>query len=270
MTYDQIRPMPGFMLRGLSVYKRMPSLTCLLLLGIIQLLGCQDKVPSKIQDDQKLFQDGVGYYEKEKYILAVDHFKEIKTRFPESPFQKQAHLRLADSYYHLKQFIDAEIEYFEFANLYPLHEDIAYVWYQKGMAQYRQAPKSAQKNLAPLMASKSTFNRVRNKWPDSEQAKQAAKMVEKCAAKEVEKELYLANFYYRTKRYPQAILKMEMLSLEGNNNPAWVGKRNMLMAKSYVKINKPAEAKRLFEAVLASDDLKAFHAESKRRLKQVK
>lgn|GEM_PF-3769814 len=222
-----------------------------------------------MQDDQKLFQAGMSYFDKGKFLLARDHFSEIKKRFPESPFQKKAHLRLADSYFNLKELIDAEIEYFEFTNLYPLNEDIAHAWYQKGLAQYRQAPKSAQKNLAPVMAAKATFIKVRNQWPESDEAEQADAMIEKCAAKEVEKELYLAKFYYRTKRYPQAIHKLEMLSLEGSKRSEWVGQRNILMAKSYGKTNQTLKAKRILQTILETPDLKAFHAESQRYLRRL-
>ena len=110
------------------------------------LVSCQSKAPHKIQDDQRLYDQGMHYFQKRSFVSAIDYFVEIKNRFPESPYYQEAKLRLADCYYKTQEFIDAEIEYHQFVTLHPLYKDISEVWLKLGKSQYYQAPKSHEKD----------------------------------------------------------------------------------------------------------------------------
>lgn len=245
--------------------KKLITLTLLLLVA-----ACQTKAPNKIQDDKMLFEQGMHYFSKRSYISAIDYFVEIKNRFPESQFVKDARLRLADSYYHSSEFIDAEIEYHQFTNLYPLHKDIPYAWFQMGMAQYEQAPRSHEKDLNLVRASKATFTMVKRKWPASDYADKARDMIDKCNDKEIEKQLYLARFYYRTKKFPVVIKKLEALSLQNNDNIEYIGKRNLLLAKAYIKVKEKDRAAAVLSAILKDPKLADYHGESYKYLQKTK
>ncbi|MCB1198831.1 MAG: outer membrane protein assembly factor BamD [Deltaproteobacteria bacterium] len=230
------------------------------------LLSCQTKAPSKIQDDAKLYQQGMHYFQRNKYVSAMDYFLEIKNRFPESPYVKDAKLRLADCYYFTREYIDAEIEYHQFTALHPLHQDIAKVWLQLGMSQFKQAPKSHQKDLNLIRTAKTTFTMITHKWPSSQEAQVARDMIQKCNDQEIEKQLYLASFYYRTKKYDVAIKKLEQLSLQGNVDLAYVASRNLLLAKAYLKTEEKDRAKNILQAILNNPDLKDYHSQAKKFL----
>jgi outer membrane protein assembly factor BamD len=168
---------------------------------LLALAACAQSNPAKIKEDQTLYTQGMKYFERERYLSAIDFFSQLKNRFPESPLVKQARLRLADSYFEAGEYIDAEIEYHQFTTLYPLHSEIQYAWLSLGKAQLKQAPRSAQKDLQQVLTAKRTFQTLAVKWPASPEAEQARTYIQQCLEKEIEKQLYLANYYQRVDKY---------------------------------------------------------------------
>ena len=95
-------------------------------------------------------------------------------------------------------------------------------------------------------------------------------MIQKCVDKEIEKELYLARFYYRTKKYPVAIKKLEELSLQGTDNIEYIGNRNLLLAKAYIKTDASEQAATILNAFLADERLVKYHPAAKKYLNRAK
>lgn len=206
---------------------------------IIVLAGCANSNPAKIKEDQKLFTEGMKYFERERYVSSIDFFSQLKNRFPESPLVKQARLRLADSYYESGEYIDAEIEYHQFTTLYPLHADIEYVWLQLGKAQLKQAPTSPQRDLQQVLTAKRTFQTITVKWPGSPQADQAREYIQQCVNQEIGKQLYLANYYQRVKKYDVSLHHLNNIDRNAIQDKEQREQFQALLDKAQQKLKQP-------------------------------
>ncbi|MFW5819156.1 MAG: outer membrane protein assembly factor BamD [Desulfovermiculus sp.] len=187
--------------------KRIWSFFLVLFLGIGALSGCGviDAVFLKPPQDTalELLQAGNSAMGQEDYKQAISYYTKLKDRYPFSPYTAQAELRLADAYFLDKRYAAAENAYKEFESLHPGHEDIAYVLFRIGLSNYKQF-KSIDLPQDNVTEALQYFNRVAEAYPQESIAEEAKKYARKCHRFRAEHELFVADFYWRTKRYLSA------------------------------------------------------------------
>lgn len=152
---------------------------------------------------QELYEAGADAMGEKDYHSAQGYFSKLKDRFPFSPYALKAELALADAYFLDDQYLMALDNYKEFEALHPSNENIPYVLYQIGSANYKLF-KSIDRRQENIKEGLEYFYRLQETYPDSKYAKAAKELIQKSRRILAEHEVYVADFFWRTEQYGPA------------------------------------------------------------------
>ncbi|WP_291322852.1 outer membrane protein assembly factor BamD [Desulfonatronospira sp.] len=181
-------------------------LSIILMFALAAQSGCAwfQRGPDPLEDTpQELAQAGVDAMEQERYKKAIEHFSDLRDRFPFSPHTPRAEIALGDAYMKSGNYVAAITVFTEFAEMNPRHEMIPYVLFRTGLAYYNKFT-SIDRPQRNMQQALEYFRRVVQVYPETEYAEYSRYYKKQCRIKMAEHELYIADFYWRTKRYGSA------------------------------------------------------------------
>lgn len=152
---------------------------------------------------QELFENARGYMTDKDYPQAIDALSKLNDRYPFSPYAVQARLMLGDAYFLDSQYMEAIEVYEEFLSLHPRHESIDYVLFQIGVSKYK-SHRSIDLPHTELAEAVESFRRVVDAFPQSVYREEAVTYIAKCRKLMAEHEMYVADFYFKSKSYQAA------------------------------------------------------------------
>ncbi|QGY41369.1 outer membrane protein assembly factor BamD [Pseudodesulfovibrio cashew] len=152
---------------------------------------------------QEIYEAGMDAMDAKEYDNAQEYFNKLKDRFPFSPYALKAELALGDAYFLDEKFMMALDAYKEFEALHPSNEEIPYVLFQIGYANYElfQSIDRRQENIKEGLEY---FYRLRETYPDSKYAETAKDLITKSRRILAEHEVFVADFFWRTEQYGPA------------------------------------------------------------------
>ncbi len=156
-----------------------------------------------------LFQIAKEYDEAERYEIAIQKYADLKNKFPYSSTATLAELAIADVHFKRESFSDAQISYQNFRDLHPKHPLIDYVIFRTGLSFYMQMPETIDRDLTAANDAIYHFNEVIKNFPTSKYVKEARENRDKCYLMLGEKELYVADFYFKNKKYDASLNRYE-------------------------------------------------------------
>ena len=162
------------------------------------------------KSSQELVFEGSSAFTAGDYKEAVQAYTDLKDWYPFSKYAILAELKIADSHYHLEEYDEAILNYEEFEKMHPKNEAVPYVIYQVGLCWFEQLD-TVDRDRTPAKNSLVQFKRLINQFPESEYSKKAKKNIKTCVANLSGHELYVANFYMKTKEYKAALKRYEYL-----------------------------------------------------------
>ena len=140
-----------------------------------------------------------GFYEG-----AIEAFQQIKDKYPYSKYVTMAELKIADALYFKMAYDEAYEAYKEFEKLHPVNPNIPYVIYQEGMCHFERVS-TIDRDQYHTKKAKEEFERLIRRFPNSKYVRIAKWRLRKCYSNLAKHELYVANFYYKMKRYRAAL-----------------------------------------------------------------
>jgi outer membrane protein assembly factor BamD len=158
-----------------------------------------------------LAEEGIKDLKKKKYDDAIETFEKVRDRYPYSEQALLAQLKVADAYFFKKKYEEAVQAYREFEKLHPTHKAVAYCIFREGQCYYRQRS-TIDRDQTFTQKAIAEFKRLKQKFPDSEYITKADFYLARCHKDLAEHEFYVAEFYYRTKRYQAAIDRYQALT----------------------------------------------------------
>lgn len=182
-----------------------------LLLVVFLLHGCAwfnskpDETPA-----EDLTKQGLEYFNSGKYYRALETFKIVKERFPFSRFSLLAELKSADCEYYQDNFPEAVELYKEFEKNHPTNEAIPYVVFQIGRGHYYQID-TIDRDTSQAQEAIKVFARLVRTFPKSSYIVEANILSERARFFLADNELYVAEFYFRTRKYLPAKGRAEFL-----------------------------------------------------------
>jgi outer membrane protein assembly factor BamD len=181
---------------------------------LISLFATACSTPDNIDVNsaEKAFKEAKEYEADERYEEALKRYDEIKNKFPYSQFSKESDLRIADIYFKKEEYVAAALAYSNFKYLYPNHTSIPYVSLQLALSYFNQMPSTIDRDLSKGILAIQEFNVVLDKYPGTDFAKTA--LAKKTATQEMlaQKEIYIANFYFKKEHYASALRRYEGLT----------------------------------------------------------
>ena len=184
-----------------------PKKKCLLLFCLaltLVCLGCSLFKTKEPESAEELARKGMRLFNKGNDKTAIENFQKLRDYYPFSKYAILAELKIADSHYRLQEYEDAIFAYEEFAGLHPRNEAIPYVLYQIGRC-YFDRMDTIDRDQSVTRKALDVFNRLNEKYPDSEYALKAEKHINECLKSLAGHDLYVGQFYYKTKHYKAAL-----------------------------------------------------------------
>ncbi len=194
------------------------SLLALLFVGLNLWSGCSS---GEIDDNDPaiLMKDAEDDIDSSRYVLAIEKLQLVKNKHPYSKEAVDAALRLADVYYAQENFAEAAASYEAFADLHPKHEKIPYALYRVGLSHYSDAPDLIARDLSPLTRAEEGFKYFIEKFPTSEFTADAKLKLVDTRKRLAEKELYIANFYYKREMWEAAKGRFQKILSDYSDSP---------------------------------------------------
>lgn len=179
--------------------------------------GCAKKSIRREPTAEELFQKGMkaftggkalGFISTRDYHQSALIFQELLDKYPYSRHAPAAQLRLADSYFFVKEYESAILVYDEFQRLRPSHSEVPYVLFQLGECYFRQIL-SIDRDQSAVINAQRWFEKLVGRFPDDRHTKEAKEKIRECQTRLAEREIYVGKFYFRRGDFFSALDRFE-------------------------------------------------------------
>ncbi len=145
----------------------------------------------------------------ERYEEALLQYRDVKNRFPYSRYAVAAELQIAEVHFKKESFAEAQGAFQLFKELHPKHPKIDYVTYKIGESIFMQLPSTIDRDLSIAPGAIQEFNVLMRDFPQSEWVGKAKEKRQETIQMLAAKELYIADFYYRTEEWQHALVRYQ-------------------------------------------------------------
>ncbi len=145
----------------------------------------------------------------ERFDMALTKYADVKNKFPYSNLATEAEMAIAEVHYKRESFPEAQVSFQNFRDMHPKHPKIDYVVYKTAMSYYSQLTDTFDRDLSLGNDAIYHFDEVIKSYPHSEHVKDAKEKRSETFQKLTEKELYIADFYFKQKKYSAALRRYE-------------------------------------------------------------
>ncbi len=196
-----------------------PWIRAWVLLIVIALVGgcASRKEPAEPTAEQN-YQMGMKKFDNKNYRDAIPYFQRILENYPFSFYAIQAELKIAESYFLDKKYVEALVHLHGFQELHPTNENIPFVLWMKAVC-YSQQFRTIDRDVSAMDSSKRELVELTTRFPDSPYAPEANEMLVKVNGRLAEHDFYVAHFYYRNADYYAALNRfhriMDKYPIEG-------------------------------------------------------
>jgi outer membrane protein assembly factor BamD len=166
--------------------------------------SCATKSPSGRTAAETLYQEALELVDSGRYLIAIENLNLIKSKYPYSYYATHAELLQADILFKQKNYVEAAAAYILFKDFHPKHPKIDYVILRIAESYYYQLPSNYDRDLTPGHEAIKYFKLLLKKFPQSKLVVGAKEKIKYCASLIEEKQLYIADFYFRTENFQSA------------------------------------------------------------------
>jgi len=203
----QNRPIdPTVSRRYIAQVRRLPTyrpiaLTLPFLVVIALLSACG---PPKQKPERGLYEEANAEFESGNFNVASMHYDELLEQYPFSDLAEIARLRVAHSYYLNGSYEKAIAAFSDFERLHPTSPMLPFVEYSIGMS-YLDQRRTRDRDKSATENALLQFGRVEDRYPDSLYGRLAEYRTQQCRQFLASHELYVADFYVRSKQTEAAL-----------------------------------------------------------------
>ena len=222
----------------------------LLVLLLIGLTGCATVKPddeTKNWSAQKIYSEGLRELYATNYEKSIKLLDSLEARYPYSHYAQQAQLEVAYANYKDGDAISAVAACDRFIKLHPKNENIDYVYYLKGLANFpedrnlfaRVANQDVtERDPTTTISSFNAFRELTTHFPNSKYTSDALARMKYLVNALAQHEIHIAHYYYNRKAYVAAVDRVQNSLIQYPLAPA-----NELglaiMVRSYAAMNMP-------------------------------
>jgi outer membrane protein assembly factor BamD len=166
-------------------------------------LGCSGKSVEE-NDPSALLKEAEEDVKSDHYQIAIEKLRSIKNKFPYSNYATEAQLRIADVYFLQESYGEAAVAYEAFRDLHPKHEKVPYAMFRTGKAYFNDIPGTIARDMTPANKALEAYSEFLKRFPNAPESADARKDLAEIRRLLAEKELYIANFYFKRDFYDSA------------------------------------------------------------------
>jgi outer membrane protein assembly factor BamD len=190
----------------------------LILFCAIFLFSCATKRPEGSTEAEILFKEAKDLISKSRFIQANEKLNAIRSQFPYSYYATHAELLQADILFSQENYAEAASAYILFRDFHPKHSELGYVIFRISESFYRQLPSTFDRDLSAGVEAIKYFKELIQSYPNTEYVKDAQSRINQIEAMIEQKEIYIADFYFRTKDFEAAKSRYEDILKSLKNN----------------------------------------------------
>lgn len=154
-----------------------------------------------------LYKEAQDFAKKERYLLAIEKINAIKSQYPYSYYATHAELLHADILFMQESFVEAAAAYIMFKDLHPKHEKMNHVLWRLAESYFYQLPSTFDRDLSPAEEATKYYQEVIQLFPGSDYEKNATEKIRLISEMLMKKDLYIADFYFKTEVFDSARLR---------------------------------------------------------------
>ncbi len=178
---------------------------CFFLAALLAGCGAPATLP-----EQDLYTEANKEFEAENFHLASGRYHEMLEQYPFSDLAETARLRVAQAYYLDGSHEKAIAAFNDFERLHPTSPQLPFVEYTIAMA-YLEQRRTRDRDKSATENALRQFERVRDRYPESLYERLAEYRIEQCRQHLASHELYVADFYMRSKRQSAGIARYQYI-----------------------------------------------------------
>lgn len=146
-----------------------------------------------------------------RYEEALIEFQDIEREFPYSKFAKFSKIKIADVYFDMSSFVQAQYQYQYYFDLFPKEPNSDYALYRVGLSMYKTLPKTVDRDLSETTNVLKSWRALLVKFPRSKYTPNILAHQKALLKSLGGKELYIAKFYIKKRKYISAQRRLNKL-----------------------------------------------------------
>ncbi len=166
---------------------------------------------------EQLYLIAVDRMEAKKYKDAGTAYAEVERQHPYSDWSLNAQIMSGYAYYLAKKYEEADEAFNIFIQLHPGHEYVPYAMYMLGLIAYEEIP-IVERDQTPAKESVEAFQKLMNRFPDTNYAKDARIKIDFIRDHLAAKELEVARYYQHKEAHLAAINRLKGVVKEYENS----------------------------------------------------
>ena len=215
---------------------------------ILSVISCKSKFKEdEIVPPKESYEAGIRDLRKGEYKKAAEHFELVFFQHPGHEITPQAELMQAYSLYLAGEYDEVTDVLEIFIKLHPRHQDIAYAYYLKALANYAQVSEVSLDQSRTRYA-KEGFEELIRRFPNTKYATDAALKIDLVNDHLAGKEM-LVGRYYLKKRNPIAAIKRFQTVIQEYDTTSHAEEALYRLVESNITLGLKDEAKK-YAAVL--------------------
>lgn len=173
------------------------------------LFSCSTERPKGATEAEILFKEAKDLISKSRYIQATEKLNAIRSQYPYSFYATPAELLQADVLFAQESYAEAASAYILFRDFHPKYNEISYVVFRISESFYRQLPTTFDRDLSAGVEAVKYYNELLQNYANTEYVKDASVRIAQIEAMLEKKQIYIADFYFKTKDYEAAKARYE-------------------------------------------------------------
>ena len=177
---------------------------------LLLITSCVTEPKVNLNTPEGLFKLGEFYQKQERYEEAINQFKTLSNKHPYSKLSIESELRIADCHYKKEDFLEAYNAYKIFKELHPKHPAMDYVTYHAAESLRQELPSTVDRDLSSATQAINYYEELTVAYPQSQYTKDAKEKRFKLIQMLADKELYIADFYFKQKKFTGSLTRYEL------------------------------------------------------------
>lgn len=196
----------------------MKFLNIITVLLLFTFISCASKRPEGTTEAEVLFKEAKDLISKSRYIQATEKLNSIRSQYPYSFYATHAELLQADILFSQENYLEAAAAYQLFKDFHPKYNELGYVIHRISESYYRQLPDTFDRDLSAGVEAIKYYHELLQSYPNTEFTKDAQERITQIENMLEKKEIYIADFYFKTKDYLAAKVRYEEILKKLKNN----------------------------------------------------
>lgn len=190
--------------------RSLPLLTLSLLLALLATACSSNKAPPPMKSEREYYETAQKSMKSGNFTKATENLEALESHYPVGIYTEQGQLELIYAKFRHADYAGASAAADRFIRLHPVHAQVDYAYYMRGLADYeadrdffmRYLPvEPAWRDLSSVRDAYNNFRELVTRFPDSEYTPDARGRMIFIRNQIVESELHVARFYAKKKAY---------------------------------------------------------------------